>query len=1220
VFDLDHAFAGFAQVNGGQYEVKELRPGSYKIYFQDDLGSSGTYISEWYHDAAGYASFDDALPVTLATPGETITVDEDLDELVHLGRIAGTVTDASTGLPLSGIEVTVYDIDGNSKGTASTGSDGQYITLGLDDGFYVLSFQDPYGYHCTEWLHNSPGFDQAIPLEVTSGSTTAGDEDLVLGAKVEGTVTDASTGLPIEGISVYVSDAQGNLAGSGYTDDSGMYSVKTPPGSYMVRFADDYARYVEEYYWEKADLASSDEIQVFGGVTTTLNHEQLSGIVLLGTISGVVTDAVTGDPLPMIFVSVFDLDINFVAFDVTDPAGYYEVGNLEPGLYLVWFEIGSVQAGQYKEEWYHNAPWYDSAQQVLVTSGGVTTVNEDLVPWGRIAGTVTDASSGDPLEGIRVEVRDQSNTLKGQSTTDADGRYTVGHLESGTYKVYFYDDSQTYAHEWYHDALIFESATTVDVTIGEEMTVNEDLWVGSTIQGTVTDASSGNPIPGGISVWVFDLDHAFAGFAQVNGGQYEVKELRPGSYKIYFQDDLGSSGTYISEWYHDAAGYASFDDALPVTLATPGETITVDEDLETFINTVTAFVSGGYGSVDPSSQTVEHGASVTIYIYPGIGYHIASITDNGGSVPVASPYVISGVTRNHEISVTFAIDTFTINATAGPGGTITPSGAVLVDYGNDQAFAIASDAGYHIEDVVVDGISVGVPNSHTFYSVTTNHEISVTFAIDTFTIAVTADPTEGGSVSGGGVYNYGQTVNLSAMANAGYHFVNWTEDGQEVSATAAYSFTATANRTLVARLAIDTFTISATADPTEGGSVSGGGTYSYGQSVNLSANANVGYHFVNWTEDGQEVSTDAAHSFTATADRTLVAHFAIDTITITATAGTGGTITPSGILMVNWGASQSFAIAPDAGYHIADVLVDGGSVGAVSSYEFTSVTANRTISATFAEDEHTLVVTISGNGSVTMVPDQAVYPHGAEVTLTATADSGWVFTGWSGDLSGNDNPITITVNGDKAITATFAKVQKVNTVTWVFSSVNPSVYGQRVTLVALVLPGAWGSGMPSGTVTFMDGEATLGTGTLNRWGLASFSTSSLSVGKHLITAAYDGDADFNSSTSSTLSQRVNKASTTKLVSSANPSVSGQLVTFTATVSAAELGTGTPTGTVTFKDGDRVLGTATLDASGKASYSTKSLSVGTHSITAVYNGDDNYSGSTSSVLTQYVKRR
>ena len=139
---------------------------------------------------------------------------------------------------------------------------------------------------------------------------------------------------------------------------------------------------------------------------------------------------------------------------------------------------------------------------------------------------------------------------------------------------------------------------------------------------------------------------------------------------------------------------------------------------------------------------------------------------------------------------------------------------------------------------------------------------------------------------------------------------------------------------------------------------------------------------------GRRSARDATYSFTATANRTLVAHFAIDTFTITATAGIGGAITPSGTVMVNWGANQSFAIAPNASYHIADVLVDGGSVGAVSSYEFTNVTAPHTIEAIFAEDEHTLVVTISGNGSVSRDPDQTVYAHGAEATLTATADPG----------------------------------------------------------------------------------------------------------------------------------------------------------------------------------------------------------------------------------------
>ena len=101
---------------------------------------------------------------------------------------------------------------------------------------------------------------------------------------------------------------------------------------------------------------------------------------------------------------------------------------------------------------------------------------------------------------------------------------------------------------------------------------------------------------------------------------------------------------------------------------------------------------------------------------------------------------------------------------------------------------------------------------------------------------------------------------------------------------------------------------------------------------------------------------------------------------------------------------------------------------------------------------------------------------------------------------------------------------------------------------------------------------------------------------------------------------MNKASTTvKVVSSANPSVSGQSVTFTATVAAKEPGSGVPTGTVTFKDGSKILGTGVLNASGQATYTTNSLSVGTHSITTVYSGDGNFGSSTSSVLSQNVKR-
>jgi hypothetical protein len=139
---------------------------------------------------------------------------------------------------------------------------------------------------------------------------------------------------------------------------------------------------------------------------------------------------------------------------------------------------------------------------------------------------------------------------------------------------------------------------------------------------------------------------------------------------------------------------------------------------------------------------------------------------------------------------------------------------------------------------------------------------------------------------------------------------------------------------------------------------------------------------------------------------------------ITPTAGANGSITPNTPQMINYGASQLFSIAANAGYHIADVGVDGSSVGAVSVYTFTNVTVNHTITATFAPNPVNLTVNVIGNGLVTKVPDHA-YSYGDVVTLTANAATNWAFAGWSGDLSGTANPTTITLAGDKVVTATF---------------------------------------------------------------------------------------------------------------------------------------------------------------------------------------------------------
>jgi hypothetical protein len=197
-------------------------------------------------------------------------------------------------------------------------------------------------------------------------------------------------------------------------------------------------------------------------------------------------------------------------------------------------------------------------------------------------------------------------------------------------------------------------------------------------------------------------------------------------------------------------------------------------------------------------------------------------------------------------------------------------------------------------------------------------------------------------------------------------------------------------------------------------------------------------------------------------------------------------------------------------------------------------------------------------------------------------------------------------------------VNRASTAVAVTPSVNQATTGQSVTLTATVSVLAPGTGLPSGTVTFMDGNVVLGTATVSPLsGTARITTSFAAAGGHVITAVYSGDANFAGSSQS-LTEQVNapaapQATTTALASSLNPAVAGQSVTFTATV----LGPAgaVPTGTVTFMDGSTVLGTATVGTDGTARITTSFAAAGGHVITAVYSGDANFAGSSQSLTEQ-----
>jgi Big-like domain-containing protein/IPT/TIG domain-containing protein len=186
------------------------------------------------------------------------------------------------------------------------------------------------------------------------------------------------------------------------------------------------------------------------------------------------------------------------------------------------------------------------------------------------------------------------------------------------------------------------------------------------------------------------------------------------------------------------------------------------------------------------------------------------------------------------------------------------------------------------------------------------------------------------------------------------------------------------------------------------------------------------------------------------------------------------------------------------------------------------------------------------------------------------------------------------------------------------SNPNPSVHGQKVTFTATLTPELGGGPAPVGSVAFLDGTSVIGVANLTSKGVATLSTTALGAGNHAIVAQYSGDSYYGPSDSSALEQSVQKAETqVTLTSSVNPAPFGANGTVKATVKALAPGAGTPAGTITFRDGETTLATVQMSA-GSASFSLKSLGLGSHQINAVYSGDANNLASEAQPLTQTIE--
>lgn len=485
-------------------------------------------------------------------------------------------------------------------------------------------------------------------------------------------------------------------------------------------------------------------------------------------------------------------------------------------------------------------------------------------------------------------------------------------------------------------ATLWASATIVQGTIGNgsytswDNTTSTQYGIDFNNDGTLEFKLAENAtylefnwVNGGTNIWVV---------GNVNQGDWDVPQVLANGTSI------GSNGNWEAQGDCSLAGW--------------GETPNIPVGQNVFIGFRIKLSDGthyGWGKVSISGSGYEYTAN-----WQGVYYETTPNT------PISAGSTGGGVTPT----------TYTIAVSANPAAAGTVYGGGSYEQGASVTVSATANTGYTFTNWTENGSVVSTNANYTF-SATANRTLVANFQenstpSDTYTVITYANPSNGGYTIGewddvhGTFVQFpaGSVVTLEAVAYTGYTFTSWTEntaDGAVVSTSAVYTFTINSNRVLYANFTYggseNTVSINATANPTDGGTIQGAGNYEYGSFVTLTATANPGYTFVNWTENGVTYSNSPTYTFSAFYNRNLVANFESNstpsTYTITATFGEHGNISPAGTQTYAAGQTAYYMINPDNGYEIDELRIDNAVVDRTTFYVFENIVANHTIHATF---------------------------------------------------------------------------------------------------------------------------------------------------------------------------------------------------------------------------------------------------------------------------------
>jgi len=440
VYNLSGTRRGFtAADNSGNYSIV-VPPGHYKVVAYDD---SKRYAPEFFRFQG---SFADANDVQVTQGNTTSPIDF---ELPLAGHITGFVTDRNTGAAVSGLFISVYDLDSNLIATLLMKTD--QFDLPLRAGTYRLVVADLSHQYAPEFYGGANTFANSTPVTVTAGGLQAGVQFRVLPAgHVAGRISTADNGA-LANITVAAYNADGTQRTTTASDAGGRYQIDLPPGAYKLVAFDNALVYAPKFFAQAIDYLTAQEIDVLGGVTSTADFKLDVG----GNFVGTARDAVTGAVVQGARIDAYDSNGQLVTSATTGIDGKYRLVVAAAAYRLV----ASDDLLRYVTA-FIGATAFEPSTEIAVAGGASQIVDFQLNSGILFEGRVTNQAQL-PVTGVDVAILDpQGNRVA--TARSKNGQFQVV-LPPGTYKLLAVDPQHRYAVNFYNEARTLASATPITI-------------------------------------------------------------------------------------------------------------------------------------------------------------------------------------------------------------------------------------------------------------------------------------------------------------------------------------------------------------------------------------------------------------------------------------------------------------------------------------------------------------------------------------------------------------------------------------------------------------------------------------------------------------------------------------------------------------------------------------------------------------------------------------